>query len=125
MLRLLLDQGVPADAAIRFRQLGYESSHVSEFGMQRAEERSHPLFAIKHDWIVVTLDADFHSLVAVRSLSGPSVIRLRREGCRAEAIVSSLIGVLTSYRSELASGCLISVKEHRITCHRLPIGADL
>jgi predicted nuclease of predicted toxin-antitoxin system len=93
--------------------------------MQRAEDEAILLFAIKHESVVVTLDADFQSLVAVRGLRRPSVIRLRREGCRAEAVVSALIGVLANYRSELVSGCLISVKEHRVTCHRLPIGADL
>jgi predicted nuclease of predicted toxin-antitoxin system len=121
-LRLLLDQGLPADAVSLFRELGYECWHVSEFGMQRAEDEDILSFAREHGCVVATLDADFHALVAVRGLLGPSVIRLRREGCRAQTVVRLLEGVLRSHRAELAEGALVSVKEHRTTCHRLPVG---
>jgi predicted nuclease of predicted toxin-antitoxin system len=74
--------------------------------------------------VVITLDADFHALVAVRGLSSPSVVRLRLEGCRAEAVVEILQPVLDRYRADLENGTLISVKEHRVTCHRLPVGKE-
>jgi predicted nuclease of predicted toxin-antitoxin system len=121
-LKLLLDQGIPADAALLFRELGYECWHVSEFGMQQAEDEDILSFARGRDCVVITLDADFHALVAVRGLHGPSVIRLRREGCRARTVVRLLEGVLSSRRADLANGALVSVKERRTTCHRLPVG---
>jgi predicted nuclease of predicted toxin-antitoxin system len=86
-LKLLLDQGLPADAVSLLRELGYECWHVSEFGMQRAADEDILSFARERGCVVVTLDADFHALVAVRGLLGPSVIRIRREGCRAQADV--------------------------------------
>ena len=101
-IKLLLDQGIPADAAATFRQLGYECRHVS----------------------VIALDADFHAPIAVGGLETPSVVRLRREGCRAEAAVGILGPVLERYRVDLENGALISVKEHRVTCHKLPVGRD-
>ena len=92
--------------------------------MQRAEDEDILSLAQERGWVVITLDADFHALVAVRSLAGPSVIRLRREGCRAEQVVGLLQGVLIRFHAELASGALVSVKEHRVTCHRLPVGGE-
>ncbi len=121
---LLLDQGIPVDAAGMFRQLGYHCRHVSELGMQAAEDEEILDLAGIQSSVIITLDADFHSLVAVRGLTTPSVIRLRREGCRAEAAVEILVPVLEKYASELATGALISIKEHRITCHMLPVGRD-
>ena len=121
-LSLLLDQGLPADAVSLLRELGYECWHVSEFGMQRAEDEDILSFAHERGCVVVTLDADFHALVAVRGLRGPSVIRIRREGCRAQTVVRLLEGVLRSRRADLLEGALISVKQHRTTCHRLPVG---
>ena len=97
---------------------------MSAFGMQQADDEMILSFAAEQGHVVITLDADFHSLVAVRGLRLPSVIRLRREGCRAEAVVEALAGVLENYSADLKAGCLISVKEHRVTCHRLPVGAD-
>jgi predicted nuclease of predicted toxin-antitoxin system len=120
-LKLLLDQGLPAEAASLFRELGYECSHVSESGMQRAKDEEILNFARDNGSVVVTLDADFHALIAVGGLSTPSVVRLRREGCRAEMAVGILSPVLERYRVDLTRGALISVKEHRVTCHRLPV----
>ena len=37
-LRLILDQGVPRDAAKLLRQLGYDCTHVGELQMSRASD---------------------------------------------------------------------------------------
>lgn len=121
---LLLDQGIPVDAAALLRGVGYECRHVSEFGMQAAEDEAILTLAAEMRAIVVTLDADFHSLVAVRRLHSPSVIRLRREGCKAQDVVQLLTDVLRRYPSQLDAGCLISIKTHRMTYHRLPVGSE-
>lgn len=72
--------------------------------------------------IVVTLDADFHTILAVSGASGPSVIRLRVQGLGAREIVQLMENVLDRFESELKKGALISVKAHKISCHHLPIG---
>ena len=46
-VRLLLDQGIPADAALLFRQSGCDCQHVSELGMQKAEDEE--ILAFGHD----------------------------------------------------------------------------
>ena len=38
-MRLILDQGVPRDAASMLRELGYECTHVGEVGMSRAADQ--------------------------------------------------------------------------------------
>jgi len=124
-LSLLLDQGMPADAASLFRQLGHQCLHVSELGMQTAEDEDILAVASDRGCVVITLDADFHALVAVRGLSAPSVIRLRREGCRAEGVVAILGPILERYGKDLEMGTLISVKERRVTRHLLPVGSRL
>ena len=78
--------------------------------------------AMELDCVVITLDADFHALVAVSGLQRPSVIRLRREGCKAETVVDLAARVIERFSAQLAGGCLISVKENRVSCHTLPIG---
>ena len=90
--------------------------------MQRAEDEDILTVARDLGYVLITLDADFHALVAVRGLSKPSVVRLRREGCRAAAAVAILGPVLERYEKDLQLGVLVSVKEHRVTRHRLPVG---
>jgi predicted nuclease of predicted toxin-antitoxin system len=115
---------MPADTARLLRIAGYECCHVSELGMQKAEDEDILSFAIDHEWVVITLDADFHAILAVRGLRKPSVVRLRREGCRADVAFGILNPLLKRYGLELAQGALISIKEHKVTCHLLPVGRD-
>jgi hypothetical protein len=80
--------------------------------------------AIELDSIVVTLDADFHAIVALSGAKRPSIIRLRMEGLRAPAITRFVISALNKFQTELESGAFVTIKRHKITCHRLPIGGS-
>ena len=92
--------------------------------MQRASDEEIVEMAAKQECIVITLDADFHALIAVRQMRFPSVIRLRQEGCRGDDVVRILQPVLFRYQEQLGRGCLISVKERQTTMRILPIGSD-
>jgi len=121
-LKILLDQGLPVGSALLLRAVGYDCRHVAELGMQQAEDEQILSTAAELQAVLITLDADFHALVAVHGLLQPSVVRLRLEGCRAEAVVRILQPLLIRYERDLERGCLVSVKEKRIAVHRLPIG---
>jgi len=62
-LRILLDQGVPADAAELLRAAGCDCLHVSELGMQRSEDEEIISTAIEQERLIVTLDSDFHMVI--------------------------------------------------------------
>uniref|UniRef100_Q01UP3 DUF5615 domain-containing protein n=1 Tax=Solibacter usitatus (strain Ellin6076) TaxID=234267 RepID=Q01UP3_SOLUE len=72
--------------------------------------------------VVVTLDADFHAILAVSGAQGPSVIRMRLQGLGAAKVVEVVRKVLARFGVELERGALITVKALKTTCHRLPIG---
>ena len=74
--------------------------------------------------IVVALDADFHTILAVSGASGPSVIRLRIQGLGAQEVVELVQKVLAEFGSHLKRGSLVTVKARKITCHRLPVGSS-
>jgi predicted nuclease of predicted toxin-antitoxin system len=71
---------------------------------------------------VVTLDADFHAILAVSGASGPSVIRLRLQGLNAPEVVRLVLDLLTRFDADLKLGSLVTVKAMKTTCHRLPVG---
>jgi predicted nuclease of predicted toxin-antitoxin system len=79
-MSLVLDQGVPRDAASRLRALGYECIHLGEIGMSKAADEEILAFSLKENAIVVTLDADLHTILALSGAKGPSVVRLRLQG---------------------------------------------
>jgi len=79
-------------------------------------------FSLGRNAVVVTLDADFHAILAVSGAQGPSVIRMRLQGLGAPEVVDVVRKVLASFEAELERGSLITVKAVKTTCRRLPIG---
>ncbi|PPQ34254.1 DUF5615 family PIN-like protein [Rhodopila globiformis] len=80
MKRLLPDQGLPRSAASLLTQSGWDVIHVSEIGMSRADDVDVLSRGRAEGRICVTLDADFHALLATSGERTPSVIRIRKEG---------------------------------------------
>jgi predicted nuclease of predicted toxin-antitoxin system len=79
-------------------------------------------WARERDFAVVTLDADFHTLLAVSGAARPSVVRLRVQGANAEVVTRLLESVLERFSAELKWGSMITAKAKKMTCHRLPVG---
>jgi predicted nuclease of predicted toxin-antitoxin system len=88
--RLLLDQGLPRSAAALLAHEGYDVVPVSDIGMSRADDVDILERARAEGRVCVTLDADFHSLMAISGANDPSVIRIRKEGLDAAALAGLL-----------------------------------
>ncbi len=121
-MQFVLDQGVPREAAVLLRSLGHDCIHIGEIGMSKAADEEILAFSLGRDSVVVTLDADFHAILAVSGAHGPSVIRMRLQGLGASEVVGMIRNVLASFEAELKGGSLITVKARKTTCHRLPVG---
>ncbi len=80
MIQLLLDQGLPLSTVNFLLGAGWDVIHASQYGLATASDEAILQFALANDRC--TLDADFHTLLAVSGASGPSVVRIRREGMR-------------------------------------------
>jgi predicted nuclease of predicted toxin-antitoxin system len=96
--------------------------HVGEIGMSKAADEEILAFSLGRNAVVVTLDADFHAILAVSGAQGPSVIRMRLQGLGAPDVVEVVRKVLASFEAELKGGSLVTVKALKTTCRRLPIG---
>jgi predicted nuclease of predicted toxin-antitoxin system len=112
-MKLLLDQGLPFRNAALLRAQGVDGVHTEELGLARASDREILARARREQRAVVTLDADFHTLLAHSGESTPSVIRLRIEGLSAEGVAALVPQVLQSLtgRESLAPGIVASVSD--------------
>jgi predicted nuclease of predicted toxin-antitoxin system len=118
---LLLDQGLPRSSASLLRQHGWDVVHVSEIGMSRADDADILRQARAEGRVCVTLDADFHSLLAIKGERGPSVIRIRKEGLDATGLTTLLQVIWARIEDAINSGALVTVTERSVRVRRLPI----
>jgi len=123
-MKLLLDQGLPRTAASLLRQAGIDAVHVGEIGFSSASDAEILDRGREEGCVIVTLDADFHALLALSRAMAPSVIRNRIEGLRAAALTSLLQVVLRLWGEELERGAVATVQEERIRIRRLPLLSD-
>ncbi|MCE9634101.1 MAG: DUF5615 family PIN-like protein [Planctomycetes bacterium] len=118
---LLLDQGVPRGAASLLRADGHEVVHVADVGHAASPDDVILAVARSTGRVVVTLDADFHALLAASGARSPSVIRIRIEGLRAREMVDVVREVILRCGSDLRSGAAVSVRPGRIGVRSLPL----
>ncbi len=121
MIRLLLDQGLPRSAASVLRERGADTLHVGERGMSAASDTAILAFAQADQRIVVTLDADFHALLALSDAALPSVIRLRVEGLKGIETADLIQRVLERTGDDLQLGAVVTVTATGVRIKRLPI----
>jgi predicted nuclease of predicted toxin-antitoxin system len=120
-MKLLLDQGLPRSAAMLLRNAGTDTVHTGEIGLATADDDVILERGRLEGRIIVTLDADFHRLMALSGATLPSVIRIRIEGLRGDALAQLLLEVLSQSADDLGRGVLVSVQEMGIRLRRLPL----
>jgi predicted nuclease of predicted toxin-antitoxin system len=120
-MKLLLDQGLPRSAAILLRNANIDTIHVSEIGMSAAQDIDIIKISREEGQVVITLDADFHTLLALTEATYPSVIRIRIENLRAQALVELLLRVIKECEEDIEKGAAITVEPGRIRMRHLPL----
>lgn len=120
-MKLLLDQGLPLSAAALLSNSGIETIHVSQIGMSGSEDIEIIQQATTDSRVIVTLDADFHTLLALNNAISPSVIRIRIQKLRALEVTKLLLRVIDECEEDLQQGAAVIVEPNRIRIRRLPI----
>lgn len=120
-MRWLLDQGLPRSAAALLNSAGHEAIHVGDVGMAAAADAAILAYAVRENRAVVTLDADFHALLALSGAAVPSVVRIREEGLRGPELCELLLRLSRQFGSQLERGCVLSFHGGKVRFRALPL----
>lgn len=120
-MRLLLDQGLPRSEAELLREAGHDAIHTASINVGGASDQQILTVANAEGRIVVTLDADFHRLLALSGAKSPSTIRIRIEGLTQAPLATLIVGVLVRCAKALLDGAAVTVESSRVRVRRLPI----
>ena len=120
-MRWLLDQGIPRSASARLKESSEDAIHVGDIGMAAASDPEIIDYAIQEDRVIVTLDADFHSLIATRGSAKPTVIRIREEGLKGDAVAGLILQIARRFSADLEAGCMVTFSGGKVRLRGLPI----
>lgn len=108
-MNCLLDQGLPRVLAAQLRQVGWDAVHVGEIRWSQAEDFQILERAAAEDRVVLTLDSDFHQLLALSGNSQPSVVRFRDEGLTVDQYVRLLFQIESLIQPKKDFGSVASI----------------
>jgi predicted nuclease of predicted toxin-antitoxin system len=121
-MKLLLDQNLSAAAAELLRESGIDVFHTREVGLATEDDADILIWCREQERILITHDADCHALLAMTSATAPSVIRIRIEGLRDEALADLIRQIIDVAADDLMRGSAVTVNTRSIRVHRLPLG---
>ncbi len=122
-MKLLLDQGLPRSAAALLSDRGFDMVRAGDIGLAAATDAAILDQARIDGRTIVTLDADFHALVALAGASGPSVIRIREEGLKGPDLAELIAETVGLRQADLDSGAVVTVRSGSVRVWRLPVGS--
>ncbi len=88
-MKLLLDQNLSPRLVSRLLDLYPGSAHVSELGLDQAQDEDIWEYARTNDFLIVSKDTDFSEMSVVRGFP-PKVIWIRRGNCATREIENIL-----------------------------------
>jgi len=121
LISILLDQGLPRSAASLLRDEGWDVLHTGDIGLSRSTDRQILEFAQNEQRVIITLDSDFHTILALTNASTPSVIRIRLEGLRGPDLALLIKKIWPRVEPQVKKGAMVTVTESGIRIRNIPV----
>jgi predicted nuclease of predicted toxin-antitoxin system len=121
VIGILLDQGLPRSTADLLRSEGWDVLHVGDIGMSRSSDRQILEYARSKNRVIITLDSDFHTILALTNASTPSVIRIRLEGMKGPELAHLIRKLTPRIAPQLKKGAMVSVSDSGIRIRTIPL----
>lgn len=121
-MKLLLDANLSPSLRAGLEEAGFETIHVVDVALQRASDEEIFRYAAESSYVVVTADADFGALLALRRATAPSVLQLRGVAGLAPTVhLSLMVDHLVTVSVDLEAGAIVSLSPTRLAVRRLPV----
>ncbi len=120
-MKLVIDMNLSPDLVNMLNNNGFEAIHWSTVGATNAPDKEITAWAKNNNYVILTHDLDFGTILAVSQASAPSVIQIRTQNLLSFDFQTLLISVLRQFTNELETGALITVEPNRAKVRILPI----
>ena len=120
-MKILVDMNLAPSWCALLDLAGWESRHWSNVGAHDAADREIMVWARTHGHVVMTLDLDFSTILALTAADGPSVIQLRAEDVLPDLLGTMIVTQLRAHEADLERGALLTIDGLRGRIRLLPL----
>ena len=120
-MKLLVDMNLSPKWAGFLAAAGFEARHWSALGSATAPDSEIMRHARDHDFVVLTSDLDFGTILAVTHGDKPSVVQIRSDDLTFESIGKQVVEALNQLADELKNGALVTIEPQRTRLRILPL----
>jgi predicted nuclease of predicted toxin-antitoxin system len=120
-MKLLLDMNLSPRWADFLEEAGFDVVHWSKVGVAYTPDSEIMAFARAQGYVVLTHDLDFGAILAVSHGEKPSVVQVRSQDIRPEAIGLLVVNAIRQMTLELEQGALLTIDSKRTRLRILPL----
>ena len=120
-MRLLVDMNLAPRWVDILAAAGFEAAHWSTVGLHNASDVEIMGYARTHNYVVLTSDLDFGTILAATKGDKPSVVQIRADDVNPEAVGLRVVAAVRQARVDLDSGALLTVDPDRARLRVLPL----
>ncbi len=120
-MKLLIDMNLSQTWVETFAQAGIEAVHWSTLGAANAPDVEIMAYAKLHNYVVLTHDLDFSTILAATKGDKPSVVQIRTGDIRPKAASTKIISALKQMEAELDRGALLTIHPDKARLRLLPL----
>lgn len=120
-MKLVIDMNLSPRWVNLLAAVGIEAAHWSTLGPTNAPDTAIMAYARANDYVVLTHDLDFSTILAATQGEKPSVVQIRSEDVSPDAIGKQVVAALRQMAPELEEGALLTVDLKRTRLRVLPL----
>ena len=120
-MRILIDMNLPPKLADILIDNGVEAVHWYNIGLPEAKDTEILSYAKRHNFIVMTCDLDFSTILSITHGQKPSVVQIRTQGYHSEKTESMIITTVKQNANELEKGAILTIDGKRGRLRLLPL----
>ncbi len=120
-MRLLIDMNLSPRLAQYLSAAGFPAEHWAKLGDATTDDSELMAFAVANDYVILTHDLDFGTILAATRGNSPSVVQIRADYLSPQSIGAQILVALRQAGEALAVGALVTVDLRRLRITLLPI----
>jgi len=120
-MRILLDMNIPLKYAALFEKKGIKVLRWTDVGLPTATDTEIMEYARANNFIVMTCDLDFGTILSVTHELKPSVVQIRGSILHAEKAVDIIAIALLQNADDLNKGAILSIDSKNSRIRLLPL----